>query len=603
MFMSLHEPRFPRWIESDNIGKTRSLGDNCILETRYQYRKQENDITIDLSDGKYNIRFGEEGTLTLLKIQTGKSTSLRRETGWTFSYFFDRNFTFYLCKDEYIFPTSATLGRYARKNETRKILIDKIMREQTLTEEEKKEQIRNLESRDDVRMKKADINFQRMLILDGEIVQLVKTQTNPHDRYNYTIYDIVIITSEKQGQLQNNSLINCNMSTRKDAINKEVTDPHYWYYKALIRGQLPKIQFIRKHFYDKSSFDEVMGLIQPDPENPKHYIYKGYNLNDGLVFTPDSKDLYPFAQGTNQNLLKWKWPNRLTADFLVKVPGTEKPNIIENLNVYFFIQSKHLFYRQVKLSPPVTDPIMITKLRNVQPPGRVGDESGVIAEMMFEAASEAWSVELVREDKNHGNGFKVVSNTLENILENIDSNDLSSICNRNTVLKANNEQHDEFEKRVAKEGCYVYFRVFRNQDSYPIQFRANNRWNNYMELYDLVNQDHFYDDICWFFDDISDKDRTWYKTYDDFDQMFVKCVYVPHLGQYKIIEATQYDTDSIPSCNAGELLKKLEKMIVIRHKMSLEALVRTMEDGEEDGNSENGDAESNEPAQKKRRME
>src|SRR5690606_31899277 len=92
-----------------------SLQDNCAVEISFDYAKNNNydRLDINLKDGKYSLVIHNDDDVTITKIadlneqpvNNARPVKLKRSEGWTFSYVFDRKYTFYLCIDEFVFPT------------------------------------------------------------------------------------------------------------------------------------------------------------------------------------------------------------------------------------------------------------------------------------------------------------------------------------------------------------------------------------------------------------------------------------------------------------------------------------------------------------------
>jgi hypothetical protein len=108
MFLALFVKNFPKWkcVYKDNHERTLALLDSCAIETSYNYMKENayDVLEINLRDGKYTLNKNDV-TITKLGESNAKPVKLKRTEGWTFSYVFDRKYMFYLCLEEFVFPT------------------------------------------------------------------------------------------------------------------------------------------------------------------------------------------------------------------------------------------------------------------------------------------------------------------------------------------------------------------------------------------------------------------------------------------------------------------------------------------------------------------
>jgi hypothetical protein len=276
--LTLFERKFPKWKKiSEEKVEILNWKDSSAIEITSNHALRENrrNLNVKLKDGVYLF---DSQHLTIEK--DSKMYKLQREEGCSFSYMFDRKYEFYLCTEEFIFPTFEYFQDFKSGNLNSKL------------------------------------SLQRVVLLDGEIVYNIVDK-----RYNYTIYDIVTYSKDSIGK---DGILTCSPSScysmsienKLKVIDKIVITPHYFYHKEIGKNNPPKsLHLIMKHFYPKESIKQVLDLIVKDTESGE-YFYKKYNKNDGLVFTPDDHKYYKFCPGANHYLLKWKWTDKLTCDFL-----------------------------------------------------------------------------------------------------------------------------------------------------------------------------------------------------------------------------------------------------------------------------------------------
>jgi hypothetical protein len=506
MMLNIYEKEFPRWMKN---GVAVSLNDTCSLESLSHYASS--------TGGKAKIvlddRREHEVDFTAQTIKATDSTQahkLRRHKGWNFSYFFDRNFEFYLSWEEFVFITRQT-----------------------------QERIDSQESRD------KSVIMQGLLLLDGEIVFNLREQ-----RYNYSVYDVALSTSETPNQnrlsTQVFSFVNEPMSRRAEEIRKGVSDPHYCFYSMIARTNPPRLQLLPKRFYPKDQLEQVLSYIKRDPKKKGLYIYKDYNHNDGLVFTPDSGSLYPFLPGKNDNLLKWKWPDRLSADF--KVVRDQQSSDPRSYYLYFSNRDQEAYYRQATLE---IEDELLTELQQKQ--------NGAVLECIFKV-NVGWCAELIRHDKATGNGFLVISSTLENMIENITTNILLDVCSSSTESENDMQQEERlqeiFENAVIQRGAVIHLRLCPNRKKGTINVQYNvpsqysdSDWPLFMRFTDCFWDEKLQADQV--------AEQAFYEQEKRF--LFVQVIFVPHLGKYKILNFNGMQE----RCTCTHLLMGLETMITI----------------------------------------
>ncbi|KAG2377757.1 hypothetical protein C9374_008842 [Naegleria lovaniensis] len=469
MMMMLCSKNFPRWVYDDDHTDQFNLLENCAIECTYHHAKQgaKEDVVLQLTilantNFLYNRR---TNTVQLLNTNTNTRRTLKRLSGWCFSFFFDRNFEFYLCLEEIVFPTKSTISGKV--------------------------------------VKMADVKYQDLVILDGEIVYNIQEK-----RYNYSIYDVISFVKEYIHKETNTavdkivSLRKESMTTRYKEITSGVTDPHYYYYQKVLRKPTPKsLKLIRKHFYDKTELMTVLNCIKEDPKTGE-YIYKGYNKNDGLIFTPKSGELSAFKPGSNDYLMKWKWPNKLTCDFLV-CPVNNSP-IVENARnsadncFYFYFQFKRKLTLFSVCQVKKISESLVARFKGLEA------NEALIAECGYDLPNYGgWYFLLIREDKNTPNAFKTVANTLENMLENVTVDDLQYYLlpsdsydskKYKRILDSREQFLREYEAKVVELKAFAYFKLAHHQGSLSLQYCIADdgvSWNFHCYVGDSkVNLDH-----------------------------------------------------------------------------------------------------------------
>lgn len=326
-------------------------------------------------------RNGHLSVAQIMRTHDG-TVELRRTTGWSFAYMFDRTFDLYLCMEEIPFCTDSVTVGVQRQcfQKTGEGLV-----------------------------------FSNCVLCDGELVFNMQAQ-----KHNYSIYDLV--AAGRGGGLcrTEQSCVffgNEDMRTKVKVIKELLIDPFYAFMNYLRPQPFPaSMKIVAKHFYEKRDLPQLMSFIQRDPSNPHLFIYKNYNHNDGLVFTPGSSRLYTFLPGRADHLLKWKWPERLTVDFLLR-RAVPLPTANRLWNMYYSDSNETVvLYKTIQVAP--SDEAVVASA--------AAAGHCLIAECCFDG--DDWTLSHVRTDKTSPNGFRTFLATMENIVEGITEADLCQCC-------------------------------------------------------------------------------------------------------------------------------------------------------------------------------
>jgi hypothetical protein len=551
MFLNHFETDVPRWtkwsIDAKKLGDSLPLFDNLRLETDYQNAISSNLETIIVRIQSHEYTF-HVNAMRLEDKQTKQQFFVSRDMGYSFSYLFDRKFEFFLCIEQFVFVTPKYKSEVLKQNQ---IIFP--------------------------------IEYQPVVILDGEVIRNLRD-----GRKNYSIFDVICCTGDDRYNNETTNFCAQTMSVRQDAMKLFVCETHHFFNKKLLSpNSIPRsLQIIAKHFYKKSEFDELRKCITKSPTDPNKFVYKNYNLNDGLIFTPDNPKLYTFSPGNNKFLLKWKWPSRLTSDFLaVPVPGAE-PNYFF---FYFLCRSDSIFYRTIKVSLN-TDHKILDELGKLEhgsgsivecslevplPNNFVFDPNADIQNQSYISQEPAlWKIEQIRGDKNHANALKVIANTLENIVEDITENDLRfylKVSNGDTSGNSIQKQEDELLQRLHEEDihrcqCYAHFRVQRHHKKKQLLFLSSSiqvYFNNKQQKTHWVYYYNYTD--CLFSSDQVRSDLTHIieQNQEKLPDIFVKCIFIPQMGKWKILD-TQGDESR---CSATNLLRVLEYNVCLNKRL------------------------------------
>lgn len=604
MILSMHNYTFPRWHflrtlppntqqqQHITVKEVFSLLDNCGIECAVQYcvdsmlkekkssftlqrplRLERNNYHLELkinpdfhasspsmhSNPLLDPQFNERYLVFLTRIEESNPEAphfpfrILRSRGWSFTYIFDRNYEFYLCMEEFVFPTADIINKD---------------------------------------MQHLPLRFQTIVLLDGEIIYNLLEK-----RYNFSVYDIVSY-SERARDGNNVVVVSClhrDMSARIHTIRQAIVESHHAYYKKFnCMHQKPQfLQLVSKHFYPKKDLMVLMSFIRPDPNNPHVYSYKGYNRNDGLIFTPNSVQLYSFKPGSCSHLLKWKYSERLTSDFMAEYIGETSNSL--NFKFYFHYRGDSSFYRNVALDREVF----------VKEHGEVEFIPGqsYILECLFHVdkqylrelsmqqtnviplvlQSGKWEIYHIRKDKNSANGFKTIANTVENIMEDITVEDLKQICTQNEPLNTDfnyTELESEYLNIARDNNLFVHYCTYQPkgqpiQLSFSVRDNGETRWAKYLNLDECIGPNN----------ETGRALENWLSqntTFGTKNSAYLQCLYLPRHGRWKILNASGEESKA----TASNLLLNVEKMtcitLYLRVKESLQQNGNEIEDRTEE---------------------
>eukprot|EP01080_Neovahlkampfia_damariscottae_P002899 gene2899-4742_t len=512
MMLTLYEPNLTKWKIIEPMTKMLNWLDSSAIEVTYNHAKREDErqFDIELEDGSYSF---DAENLTLEKNST--IFKLKRVQGCSFSYLFDRKYSFYLCTEEFLFPTPESF-QYVKKQET------------------------------------GELSYQRVLILDGEVLYNFRDR-----RYNYTIYDIITLSVQKDLSRNISSPWSCsklNIEKKLKTIDQCVIQPHYFLYKEVLKTNTPKCLFlILKHFYPKEQVEEILSHIKKD-EKSGEYLYKNYNKNDGLVFTPDDTKYYTFLPGTNNFLLKWKWTDKLTCDFEAYPNPTN-----DKFSLKYMVYKQKVIYKDVYLTKD-NKPL---------------ERKECVVECLFDRENQKWVVLCLRNDKTHGNGFNVVSNTLENVIENLTREELIDVIKGKSSNKNMSIKNDkEYIQDVMNSDYYAHFEIGKKKDQFLYiqvkHFPKNSRdaTTNYQRVWDCIGPEG---------DTNADLESIVNQLYQDArsrkQTLCARCIFIPSLGIWKIMDFK----GSLERATGNQLVSTLEKVASLTAKNKLKRKINEIE--------------------------
>jgi len=173
------------------------------------------------------------------------------------------------------------------------------------------------------------------------------------------------------------------------------------------------IEFLGKNYYPKNHIPQLLKKIQKT-ENGK-YLYcdgKRVNYNDGLLFVPEKMGF----TGIATRLLKYKWQDRNTLDFVVHPDQFFQNN--ECLPGYMETDYGEQYATLIHLPHAIQMAIMNSPNKNHHP----------VVECYFDKTLGLWHAYLHRKDKMAANSIIVGMQVMELLLQNLQIEELIKVC-------------------------------------------------------------------------------------------------------------------------------------------------------------------------------
>ncbi|KNH06810.1 methyltransferase [Perkinsela sp. CCAP 1560/4] len=244
------------------------------------------------------------------------------------------------------------------------------------------------------------------------------------------------------------------------------------------------VAFLHKKYHPLCSVESL--LVKIAQEHGK-YIYDNQNYNDGLVFTPVSQVHFRLRPGRSALLLKWKWNEKQSIDWLVaydKETGRGCPTGAE-AKLYFYVMHKiggagtvlagHALFREK------------SEVHIEQIPRKSDDES--VCELQLKSSrshtcSSEWVKVGDRSDKREANSLQTIRNVLEAVTENITVAEISSMCLGN-IPKQMSEEDISYALPSELPPVYLLAKLYPRHDMKETDYKP------VIKLQTLVNPKDF----------------------------------------------------------------------------------------------------------------
>ncbi|KAL8262117.1 hypothetical protein R6Q59_026166 [Mikania micrantha] len=222
-------------------------------------------------------------------------------------------------------------------------------------------------------------------LLDGEMIVDTDPITHKQER-RYLIYDLMAINTK--------SLLDHPFSNRWKILENEVIKPRNTERDRLFKSRNPYYRYDlelfrvrRKDFYLLSAVSKLL----------KEFIPRLSHASDGLIFQGWDD---PYVPHTHEGLLKWKFPEMNSVDFLLEVGNNNRPLLFLNERG----KKKSMDGHQVVFQGPSIDIFSL---------------AGKIIECSWDSEKDVWVFMRMRPDKSTPNEFITFKKVMRSIKDNI----------------------------------------------------------------------------------------------------------------------------------------------------------------------------------------
>lgn len=579
MLLNLHRSRFPRWTKKTIIGPknsisnnevTFSLKDNCAIETTFFYATNGEigrQITVRLEDGDYEFNIND---LTLKRYDFSQNTSgsgtgtgteseelkpsrvyqLERKFGWSFTYLIDEQYNFYLCQDEFIFPTYESM-----------------------------------------KFQTPEITHQSVLLLDGELILNLREQ-----KYNYIITDILtysVSNPQKPNEIAVMSALQKNTSEKFNLITKNVLEPHYYYYKKKEPHiPLPRSMILlKKKLYELPQIEQLLSLIHKDRESGE-YIFKDTNKNDGLLFIPESETLNIFGPGVSDSIFEWKWPNKRLFKFSIKlesfkekIDNDDSKQALISINYGLSVLTPPLNRVNIEKIPIRIITANLSMLSEDEIHKLIREDKLFVAQLSFERG--VWKVHHLLDDSSVPDAPRLVINNYLRLIESLTIEDIIK-CAKNeqesTETEVQNAQY--IIAHMIRREAAVHFRI---KTKFPSNIRSSLEQSPkpyediILQAYHVVRgrDNWIWRKVCSAKDCIGPngeigeelENLLYHREQRQRQLSYARCVYLPREGKWKIVDLSGWEEE----CACSRVLIKLEKMVEDIESIRIKSKIETEE--------------------------
>lgn len=303
-------------------------------------------------------------------------------------------------------------------------------------------------------------------VVDAELIELSKDDSGAERKeggrdgplYRITMFDVLCFDGARTADMMFGGRWNANNvsdgSGRMDIIHDRIHKPYQQHLQAArnttaddttAAGEATLVRLDAhfelnvKEFAPKHHVERILSRITHAPSANPHFTHHTYthgsrsNSNDGLIFTPDTADYYC----RTTPLLKWKWPDLNTVDYVVYPPYTADGD--RGLPLYCSgnvrrpsgggVQKADILFDHMT----AVDEHSVRWLDEVRQRMRTGGSSSqqAVVECGYSRLDSGWHIKTVRWDKSASNFLSTVVATMKAVMDDLQSSDIVAACKKN----------------------------------------------------------------------------------------------------------------------------------------------------------------------------
>ena len=194
-----------------------------------------------------------------------------------------------------------------------------------------------------------------------------------------------------------------------------------------------------KEFFAKHHVERILSRITHSPSSNPHFTQHTYthggrsNSNDGLIFTPDTDNYYC----RTTPLLKWKWPDLNTIDFVLYPPYTADGD--RGLPLYCAGNTRRVGGGGLQKADILFDHIAALDEHSARSihdvtqrmRGSGSSSQQAVVECGYSRLDSGWHIKTVRWDKSASNFLSTVVATMKAVMDDLQSADIVAACKKN----------------------------------------------------------------------------------------------------------------------------------------------------------------------------
>ena len=302
-------------------------------------------------------------------------------------------------------------------------------------------------------------------VVDAELIELgrdegggeAKESVRDGPFYRITMFDVLCFDGQRTADMMFGGRWDASNASdgsgRMDVIHDRIHKPYQQHMQPsrnkpddstssdpLLRRLDAHFELNVKEFVAKHHVERILSRITHAPSTNPHFTHHTYthgsrsNSNDGLIFTPDTADYYC----RTTPLLKWKWPDLNTIDFVTYPPYTADGD--RGLPLYCAgntrrmgggVQKADILFDHMAVvdehSVRSTDEVR----QRMRSSGSGSSSQQAVVECGYSRLDSGWHIKTVRWDKSASNFLSTVVATMKAVMDDLQSSDIVTACKKN----------------------------------------------------------------------------------------------------------------------------------------------------------------------------